>query len=192
MSDLRPSTVVSLRYPIGTTGQALVLPNHVVHHLNRHRQTRFFSREAGGQLFSRLQGGDVVVDRITGPRTSDWRTRTSYRPNRAAERREIRSQFREGFHFVGDWHSHPEAQPQPSRTDLLSIAECVRQSVHDLNGFILVLVGLARWPEGLHVSVHDGTTMAVLRQADDADGADQPVCASCWSNDRLPGRGIGP
>ncbi len=154
---------MSLRYPIGVTGQALVLPDHVMRHLERYRQTRWFSREAGGQLFSRLKGGDVVIDRVTGPRASDWRTRTSYRPNRAAERREIRDQFRQGFHFVGDWHSHPEPRPTPSPTDVRSIAECVSQSVHDLNGFILLIVGLAPWPEGLHVSVHDGTTMAVLK-----------------------------
>lgn len=166
VSNLRPNIVVSMRYPIGATGQALVIPGHVVLHLERHRQTRWYRREAGGQLFSRLEGDDVVVDRITGPRASDWRTRTSCRPNRAAERKEIRDQFRAGFHFIGDWHSHPEPRPTPSQTDLRSIAECVKRSVHDLNGFVLVIVGLASWPEGLHVSLHDGTTMAVLREAD--------------------------
>lgn len=156
---------MSLRYPIGTTGQAVVLPDHVMFHLQLHRQTRWFSREAGGQLFSGLEGGDVVIDRITGPRATDWRTRTSYRPNRVAERKEIRDQFRQGLHFVGDWHSHPEPRPTPSSTDLRSIAECVRHSVHELNGFILLIVGLAPWPDGLHVSVHDGTTTIVLRVA---------------------------
>ena len=182
MSNLRPDAIVSMRYPIGDTGQALVIPDHVMLHLEKHRQTRWYRREAGGQLFSRLEGNDVTIDRISGPRASDWRTRTSFRPNRAVERKEIRDQFREGFHFVGDWHTHPELRPEPSQTDLHSIAECVRRSVHDLNGFALVIVGLAPWPEGLHVSLHDGATMAVLEASSPGkmrEQAEGKVFAEC-------------
>lgn len=174
LSGLQPNAVTSMRYPIGATGQVLVIPAHVIEHFDTHRQRRWHHREGGGQLFSRLEGADIVVDRVTGPRPCDWRTRTSYRPNRAAERREIGSQFKEGYHFIGDWHTHPEHQPSPSQTDLRSIADCVQRSVHDLNAFVLVIVGLAPWPRGLHVSVHDGTHVVVLGEAD-AVGVARPL-----------------
>jgi proteasome lid subunit RPN8/RPN11 len=60
------------------------------------------------------------------------------------------------LHYVGDWHTHPELRPYPSPPDDHSIAECVRKSSHDLNGFVLVVVGRLEPPGGLTVGVHDG------------------------------------
>ena len=62
-----------------------------------------------------------------------------------------------GLHYVSDWHTHPEPVPRPSPLDAVSIAECVKKSRHLLNGFVLVVVGQAEPPVGLHVLVHDGT-----------------------------------
>jgi integrative and conjugative element protein (TIGR02256 family) len=97
-----------------------------------------------------------LVEEVTGPRPGDRRSRTSYVPDRAAEQAEILDCHARGLHYVGDWHSHPDAQPTPSITDLESIAECVTKSAHALNGFLLIIVGQSDPPEGLHVSIHDG------------------------------------
>jgi integrative and conjugative element protein (TIGR02256 family) len=98
-----------------------------------------------------------VVVGATGPRGGDRRTRKSYAPNRAAERAEIADRHAAGLLFVGDWHTHPDQAPEPSGRDLASMAECFNKSAHQLNGFILVIAGLAAPPAGLHVSVHDGS-----------------------------------
>ena len=62
-----------------------------------------------------------------------------------------------GFHYVGDWHTHPDPFPVPSDRDLDSISECMKRSRHDLSAFIMIIVGTAELPKALHVSVHDGT-----------------------------------
>lgn len=162
---------MSLRYPIASTGQAIILPDHVLAHLSRYRQTRFWQTEAGGQLFTRLDGPDIVVDAVTGPRRTDLRMRSSYRPNRGAERREIERKHAEGLHFLGDWHTHPEDRPTPSTTDIESLAECVRNSVHELNGFVLVIAGRLVGPDGLHVSIHDGRRVIQL----EAEQSNAPI-----------------
>jgi hypothetical protein len=59
------------------------------------------------------------------------------------------------LHYVGDWHSHPERVPSPSGRDLRSIRECAQKSTHGLNGFLLIVVGTAPFPEGLHVSLNN-------------------------------------
>lgn len=164
---------VSLRYPIAATGQAIVLPDHVLAHLSRYRQTRFWQTEAGGQLFTKLDGLDIVVDAVTGPRRTDLRMRSSYRPNRAAERREIERMHAEGLHFLGDWHTHPEDRPTPSTTDIESLAECVRNSVHELNGFVLIIAGRLVGSEGLHVSINDGR-QAIRLKAEQAEVVGRP------------------
>lgn len=145
-----------IEFPIGTSGQVIVLTDEVLSHLLRHRQVGRRSLEAGGQLFARIEDNRIVVVEATGPRASDRRSRTSYLPDRAAERAEIATRHAAGLHFVGDWHTHPDGEPKPSGRDLESMTECFKKSVHQLNGFILILVGLTPPPEGLHLSVHDG------------------------------------
>jgi integrative and conjugative element protein (TIGR02256 family) len=145
-----------IEYPIGTSGQVLAFRTEVLDHFSRHRQRSWFDREAGGQLFARIDGARILVLEATGPRRSDRRSRYSYAPNRRAEQAEILDRHAKGLHFVGDWHTHPERRPQPSHPDCTSIGECVRRSTHGLNGFVLAVVGQADPPDGLFVAVHDG------------------------------------
>lgn len=145
-----------LVYPIGSSGQSLVLSTDVLAHFERHQQMRWWQREAGGQLFARVEGNDIHVVEATGPRRTDRRGRTSYLPDRYAEQREIDERFPSELHFIGDWHTHPEDRPSPSGVDLRSTAEGVRRSRHALNAFVMVIVGRISFPEGLFVSVHDG------------------------------------
>jgi len=60
-----------------------------------------------------------------------------YLPDRRAEQEEIELMHTSDFHYVGDWHTHPDAYPVPSRVDVESIGECVRASSHDLNAFLM-------------------------------------------------------
>jgi integrative and conjugative element protein (TIGR02256 family) len=107
-------------------------------------------------LFATFSGSDVVIREATGPRRTDHRTRTSYRPDRRAEQQEILERHNRGLHYVGDWHTHPSPKPTPSNLDYLSIQASVRQSTHRLGGFVLIIVGTLCAPDGLHVSVNDG------------------------------------
>lgn len=128
--------------------------SEVLELFERHKQLSEKSLEAGGQLFARFNATEVVISKATGLRDGDKRGRYLFWPNRKKEQNEIKELFGEGYHYVGDWHTHPEAVPTPSSTDLVNILECYSQSKHDLKYFIMVIVGTAFFPEGLHVSVH--------------------------------------
>ncbi len=142
-----------IEYTIGSSGQTLVLTDPVIEHLMRHRQIDPGSREAGGQLFARFDGNIIRIERATGPRPSDRRSLMAFVPNRLAERREIKRLFKEGLHYVGDWHTHPEPRPSPSQTDIESFQEMFRKSRHKLASFVMVIVGTATAPEGLFVGL---------------------------------------
>lgn len=142
-------------YSIGNSGQSLIFGKVVLRHFERHRQTHLWHREAGGQLFARLDATHIMIEKATGPRRTDHRTRNSYIPNRRAEQAEICEQHSAGLHYVGDWHTHPELDPRPSQQDLASMGNCFMKSKHALNGFVLVIVGNGT-PLRLHVSLHDG------------------------------------
>jgi integrative and conjugative element protein (TIGR02256 family) len=148
-----------IRYPVGDSGQSLHLADNILDHFDRHRQTRFWQREAGGLLFARFNLPIILIEEATGPRRTDRRSRYSYSPDIDAERREIEGRFAEGLHFVGCWHTHPEQLPAPSQTDIRNTAECVRRSRHALNGFIMAIIGQAMIPQGLFVSVCDASSV---------------------------------
>ncbi len=119
-----------------------------------HRQTGWFSREAGGQLFADIQGEVWHVVAATGPRSADRRGRFHFWPDRNAEQREIDEHFSAGLEYVGDWHTHPESVPTPSQNDIYSIMNVLRESTLYTSGLLLCIVGLAPFPEGVHVSFH--------------------------------------
>lgn len=150
-------------FPIASSEQRLVFSANVLEHFEKHQQLRWWQREAGGQLFARLTLPDILVEEVTGPRPSDWRTRYSYRPSRNAEQREIISRHARGLHFIGDWHTHPEATPTPSRQDMHSMQELVTKSAHVFNGFMLVIIGTDRLPEGMSVSLCNGMDLFPLK-----------------------------
>jgi len=65
---------------------------------------------------------------------------------------------RNGLHFVGDWHTHPEAIPTPSSSDIRTITEAVAKSRHHLFGFLMIVVGSGDFPTGLHVSLNTASS----------------------------------
>ena len=154
-----------IRYPIGQSGQTLVLSDKVLSHFRDHRQTSCWRREAGGQLFARINRDVIHVVEATGPRRSDRRSRFRYAPDAAAEQREIEQRFSLGLHFIGDWHTHPEDRPTPSPLDLRTTADGLMRSIHSLNAFVLILAGRTSFPASLHVSLHDGAEHYVLNPA---------------------------
>ena len=144
-----------IRYTVGASGQKLHFTDPVLRHFDRHRQIRFWHREAGGLLFTRFELPTILVEEATGPRQTDIRSRCSYSPDTEAEQLEIEERFSRGLYFIGCWHTHPEPVPTPSDFDVRNTSECVRLSRHALNGFVMAIVGQAEIPRSLYVSVCD-------------------------------------
>jgi integrative and conjugative element protein (TIGR02256 family) len=155
-----------IAYPIGISGQQLILSSNVVDHLRKHRQKWWWQREAGGQIFARFNRSEILVERITGPRSADKRTRHTFYPHRHTEQREIEEYHLKNLHFVGDWHTHPESKPSPSFRDFSSITEMVARSSHALGGFVLLIVGQREPPDGFFVAICDGKQLVQLRPID--------------------------
>src|ERR1035441_5657758 len=139
---------------IGESGQHLVIQPSVLRTFTNHRQLRSDAPEAGGQLFARIDGANILLELATGPRKSDKRSRYSYQPDRRAEQEEIDQLHRENLLFVGDWHTHPESIPNPSPQDIASIRDSVAKSRHHLKGFLLIIVGTGAIPTTLWVGLH--------------------------------------
>lgn len=113
----------------------------VVEALLRHRQLKWNDREAGGALFSNSPGRKCTIDLASGPFPKDRRARHSYIPHRPSMQADVLLKHRSGFHFVGTWHTHPSPRPKASHYDARSILDLYRESEHDLDAFIMLIVG---------------------------------------------------
>lgn len=147
---------------MGGPQKYLVFSDGVLEHFARNRQRGRFSKEAGGQLFASYRGESIVIVIATGPYGSDRRSRTRFTPDPDRAEQDIDTHFRQRLHFVGNWHTHPEKVPFPSSTDLKNTRERFVESDHALEAFILVIVGFATFPRGLHVSLLDATRLNIL------------------------------
>ena len=155
-----------LIYTLNESNFSITIADNVLDHFERHRQVRFWDKEAGGQLFACFEPNRTLIQEVTGPRPTDKRSRHSYRPDRLAEQREILEMFDKNYHYVGDWHTHPSPAPSPSGTDVFNISSCVARSEHELNGFLMIIVGTDPFPEGLRVSFHTAEGRNLLLRAD--------------------------
>ena len=129
--------------------------------LEGRRQIGRGAKEIGGQLFARIEPGliNVVFASVTAGKSR--RTRFGFFPDRDAERADVRSHFKAGLHYVGDWHTHPEDIPNPSSTDVHEIRNIFKQSLHELPFMLLVVVGRRAFPEGLFLGA--ATAGAVVK-----------------------------
>ncbi len=87
---------------------------------------------------------------------TDERWRMLFVPNRILQRRLIKKYFKIGRHFVGEWHTHPEPNPTPSGLDLKSMSEAFLKSQHELNYFIMAIIGNKPDVLNIWVSAHNG------------------------------------
>lgn len=167
-----------LLYPVGASGDVIQFEPGVLDNFNRHRQLHFWHREAGGQLFARIEGPRIIVCLATGPKSEDKRGRTFFEPDRRSEQAEIDAMFARDLHYIGDWHTHPEPRPMPSRRDHATMSSRVRLSRHRLAGFVFVIVGQIPPPGGLTVVVHDGTFGHLLLPTNTDPGV-ASACPQC-------------
>lgn len=126
------------------------------------RQKSCLSREIGGQLFARFCVDVIRVEAVTITKGRSKRSRFGFWPDRSAERADIKTMFEQGLHYIGDWHTHPESNPSPSFEDKTKMLEIYRQSTHELAYMLMVIVGLAAFPQGLFVGAVDTTAVTCL------------------------------
>lgn len=144
-----------LVYGIDGHDGSIVFSEEVLIAMQQYRQIDFHDKEAGGQLFAKFEGNKTIIVEATEPKRLDKRTRYGFIPNRWIQSLEIKAKHRQGKHFVGDWHTHPEPIPSPSIDDINGMVECYRESQHELKKFVMVILGTANLPDGLFVCLVD-------------------------------------
>lgn len=154
-----------LVYATGQHQRLIVGPSAVLA-MQKHRQLREGAPEAGGILFARISRDTINIEEATEPQPVDRRSRFSFWPCTSTQQRLINARFKEGLHFIGEWHTHPQPYPHPSGLDLESMKKCFRESQHELKALVMIIRGTDDSPNGLWVSIHNRRNYRRLEKID--------------------------
>lgn len=118
-------------------GGFICLSDEVVSKLDKIKESY---NEQGGMLFAcPIITNEVFIKDISLPSESDNSARFAFNIDLTQANITIKKMFNKGLHYVGDWHSHPQANPQPSSTDIETIKSGFNESRHNLNYLIHII-----------------------------------------------------
>ncbi|MDX2053624.1 MAG: Mov34/MPN/PAD-1 family protein [Polyangiaceae bacterium] len=111
-----------------------------------YRQLDTGAFEAGGVLLGRiiLATGDVVIDQVTTPCSNDLRSRYRFLRSRTGAQARVHQAWidSQGTRiYLGEWHSHPEPHPSPSRQDIDDWRRVARKARYEQSFLLFVILG---------------------------------------------------
>lgn len=100
-------------------------------------------RETGGILIGRYSefGDRVIVVEATAAPSDSRSFRAAFVRGIAGLTRRLRLAWAGGLFYVGEWHYHPYASPQPSGQDFAQIVEFSKDRLYRCPHPVLVIVG---------------------------------------------------
>lgn len=100
-------------------GGYLLIDDGVLTAISRYCQSSSKSLEAGGILLGYRRDPHIEVLMTTFPKGQDIRTRTYFERRDPSHQRFAKDAWEQDrcIHYLGEWHTHPEATPSPSSLD---------------------------------------------------------------------------
>jgi integrative and conjugative element protein (TIGR02256 family) len=132
--------------PFGRSGAMLLIEPQVLERLAGFRQMATSAPEAGGILMGYRRGPHTHVTEPTLPAARDVQRRFGFFRHATHHQRVALRRWKESgetMDYVGEWHTHPEDDPLPSRVDLKHWREIVQASSKPM---VFLIVGrVSNW-----------------------------------------------
>jgi integrative and conjugative element protein (TIGR02256 family) len=130
----------NLIIPIEKSNQEIIICQDIFNDISKYIQEGN-KPESGGLLFAEFYLPKIFVKKASMPNKTDYRSRHEFKPDQVMQQKTINVYFRKGLHYIGEWHTHPEKCPVPSVVDITSMQDTFIASRHELNYFLLIIVG---------------------------------------------------
>jgi integrative and conjugative element protein (TIGR02256 family) len=140
-------------FMIFRTGLRLVtVANEVVETISAFSRRPENSREAGGILVGSYRGPHIQIASCSGPMARDRRTATLFDRCDPGHQEYALKNWGDSAQtktFVGEWHTHSEPRPSPSRLDLQTWRHVAGNNA--AGNTVFLIKGYERWWAGLAV-----------------------------------------
>jgi integrative and conjugative element protein (TIGR02256 family) len=130
----------NLRIPVDKSNQEIIINRNIFNNISKYMQEGN-KPESGGLLFAEFCLPKIFVKKASMPNKTDCRSRHEFKPDQVVQQKTINAYFKKGLHYIGEWHTHPEKYPVPSVIDIASMKNTFIASRHELNYFLLIIVG---------------------------------------------------
>lgn len=123
----------------------IVFTDHVVKILNSYRQIDKEQSESGGILIGKVYKDLIIVDEISEPSEEDKSGRYYFFRNVQRAQRIIETAWKESNGeriYLGEWHTHPEDIPTPSRDDKKLLSNMLNDSQMEIKFLFMVIIGI--------------------------------------------------
>lgn len=100
-------------------------------------------KETGGILVGHYSAylDRAIVETATGPPSDSQAFAASFIRGVSGLRRLLLKAWRGGNYYLGEWHFHPFASPDPSPTDILQLVTFARDPGYQCPNPVLVIIG---------------------------------------------------
>jgi integrative and conjugative element protein (TIGR02256 family) len=113
--------------------------------------------ETGGMLLGYISpdGSDIAVTHLVGAGPEAVHRRNSFEPDAIWQQGQLNRIYQESGYlttYLGDWHSHPEGSPTPSREDTRTARRVARYQGSRIAHPLTIILGGSR-SEGSEIAV---------------------------------------
>ena len=122
----------------------VVFTEEVIKVLDRHKQCNYTQHEAGGILLGKVYNDLIIIDQISEPSIKDRSGRFYFIRNVKRAQSIVDRAWKESNGeriYLGEWHTHPEDIPTPSRDDKLLLKNMLKHSRMEINFLFMFIIG---------------------------------------------------
>jgi integrative and conjugative element protein (TIGR02256 family) len=123
---------------------SIILSSEVLNILDKSIQRKQHDAESGGIILGKIIANSVLVQKLSIPTELDKRSRMNFERHRLSAQIIINYEYANSYGqvtYLGEWHTHPEDHPSPSRIDIKMIREQFSNNMIHTDFLILLIQG---------------------------------------------------
>lgn len=125
----------------------LKISSEALESFSQYRQDESSKKEAGGLLLGRYikNSNNIIIDKTTVPYHKDIRRRYFFHKKDLQHQRVIDQEWKVSdgtCNYLGEWHTHPENIPNPSKVDIDGWREKLSNDSFDHHSLYFIIIGI--------------------------------------------------
>jgi integrative and conjugative element protein (TIGR02256 family) len=122
----------------------VVFTDEVIKIFDKYKQYNHTQHESGGILLGKVYNDLIIIDKISEPSIEDKSGRYYFVRNVKRAQNIVERAWKESNGeriYLGEWHTHPEDTPTPSKDDKILLKNMLKHSRMEIDFLFMVIIG---------------------------------------------------